>query len=50
MERCRRFPLVMAYVPWQEWGERYDEARGFEHGTIFRDLYYPFMGREVDRR
>ena len=43
----RRLPLVMAYVPWQEWGERYDNERGFERGTIFPDLYYPFKGREA---
>lgn len=50
-ERCRRrLPLVMAYVPWQEWGERYDDDRGFERGTIFPDLFYPFMGRGVGNR
>ena len=40
-------PLVMAYVPWQEWGERYENERGFNRGTIFPDLYYPFIGREA---
>ena len=46
----RRLPLVMAYVPWQEWGERYENERGFDRGTIFPDLYYPFMGREADEQ
>ncbi len=45
--RRGRMPLVMAYVPWQHWGERYEEACGFERGTIFPALYYPFMGREA---
>ena len=42
-----RLPLVMAYVPWQEWEEPWEEERGLERGTIFKDLYYPFKGREV---
>lgn len=46
-ERRRRLPLVMAYVPWQEWGERYDGERGFELGTVFPNLYYPFEGSGV---
>lgn len=37
----------MAYVPWQEWGERYDGERGFELGTVFPNLYYPFEGSGV---
>ena len=48
--RRGRMPLVMAYVPWQQWGELYDEPCGFERGTIFPALYYPFVGREAAER
>lgn len=36
--------LAMAYVPWQEWREIYDIEKGFCCGTIFRELYKPFLG------
>ena len=48
--RLCQLPLVMAYVPWQEWGELWDEERGLERGTIFKDLYYPFKWKEVSER
>ncbi len=44
------WPLVMAYVPWQTWGETYDERRALELGTLFPALFYPFTGREAGRR
>lgn len=39
-----RFPVVMAYVPWQQWGERYDAECGLMQGTIFKDLNKIFCG------
>lgn len=36
-------PLAMAYVPFQQWGKVYDENEGFNKGTIFPDLDFPFM-------
>lgn len=39
-----QFPLVMAYVPWQQWGELYDADCGLMQGTIFKDLNQIFCG------
>ncbi len=39
-----KFPPVMAYVPWQQWGELYDADCGLMQGTIFKDLNYIFCG------
>lgn len=49
-EKCRKpakdplagLPLAMAYVPMQEWENIYELEKGFTHGTIFRDLDFPF--------
>lgn len=38
------FPLVMAYVPWQQWGDMYDAECGLMQGTIFKDLNLEFCG------
>ncbi len=38
------FPPVMAYVPWQQWGDVYDPECGLKEGTIFKDLNYIFCG------
>ncbi|MBQ3081537.1 MAG: spore coat associated protein CotJA [Clostridia bacterium] len=38
--------LAMAYVPWQEWGELYDEEKALCRGTLFPDLDKPFLGRK----
>lgn len=35
-------PLAMAYVPFQQWGEVYDEDDAFEAGTLFPELNFPF--------
>lgn len=40
-------PLAMAYVPFQKWEDIYDEAAGFQRGTIFCALDKPFLGREL---
>lgn len=39
-----RFPVAMAYVPWQQWGELYDAEYGLVQGTIFKDLNKIFCG------
>lgn len=36
-------PLAMAYVPFQEWGEVYNDDEAFPIGTLFPDLNFPFM-------
>lgn len=42
-------PLGMAYVPFQQWEEMFPEDEGFEKGTIFPGLDFPFMnGGEAD--
>ena len=37
-----RTPLAMAYVPFQEWGEVYDDDEAISYGTLFPDLKLPF--------
>lgn len=37
-------PLAMSYVPWQPWGELYDEKVALERGTAFPALDLPFCG------
>lgn len=45
MERLgEAFPNVMAFVPWQQWGDMYTPEQGLKQGTIFRDLNYIFCG------
>ena len=38
-------PLAMAYVPWQQFCNLYDEHEAFHDGTIFKDLDLDFYGR-----
>lgn len=38
------FPPVMAFVPWQQWGDMYDPECGLKQGTVFKDLNYIFCG------
>lgn len=38
--------LAMAYVPWQEFAQLYDNPEeGYREGTMFPELNKPFMGR-----
>lgn len=39
-----RFPIAMAYVPWQQWGELYEPDCALTQGTIFKDLNKIFCG------
>ncbi len=42
-ENINAFPVAMAYVPWQRWGETYEMGRGLNIGTLFPELNKPFM-------
>ena len=42
------YPLAMMYSPLQEWKNLYDNEMGLSHGTIFKDLDLPFMGKWQD--
>ena len=45
-ENCDRFPLAMAYVPWQQFNGIYDNLEeAYDAGTIFPELDKPFTGR-----
>lgn len=37
-----KFPIGMAYVPWQTWQQVYSVDTALGMGTIFPDLYKPF--------
>lgn len=38
----RNTPLAMAYVPFQQWGEVFDDDKALRCGTLFPDLVFPF--------
>ena len=40
-----QFPLAMAYVPWQRFGQTYDLSKALYTGTIFPELDKPFCGK-----
>ena len=44
------YPLAMAYVPEQKWGEVYSLEAGFPKGTIFPSLDFPLVGCGKVRR
>lgn len=35
-------PIGMAYVPFQQWSEVYNEDEAFSNGTLFPELNFPF--------
>lgn len=37
-------PLAMAYVPFQQWNQVYDESESLCNGTLFPELDLPFTG------
>ena len=39
-----RTPLAMAYIPYQQWGNVYDDDKALAQGTLFPDLDLPFKG------
>ena len=42
--RERKFPIAMAYVPWQKFRDIYNPEKAFCQGTIFAELDLPFCG------
>ena len=45
-EQFDRFPVAMAYVPWQQFEKMYEDLENaFCTGTIFPELNKPFTGR-----
>lgn len=38
----RSTPLAMAYVPFQQWNETYDDDKALARGTLFPELDLPF--------
>ena len=41
-----KFPIGMAYVPWQKFDKIYDDLeKAFDIGTIFPELNKQFTGR-----
>lgn len=40
--------LAMCYVPFQTYDTTYAENTALEKGTIFPELYFPFLGGEVE--
>ena len=41
-----KFPVAMAYVPWQKFDKMYDDLeKAYRIGTIFPELDKPFTGR-----
>jgi hypothetical protein len=50
MNNFEQFPLAMAYVPWQKNASMYENLdEAYNVGTIFPDLYKPFLGRSISR-
>lgn len=39
----RNTPLAMAYVPFQQWNETYDDDKALARGTLFPELDLPFL-------
>lgn len=37
------YPVGMAYVPMQEFTDLYEIGKGFQRGTVFAQLDYPFL-------
>lgn len=47
-EHFDRYPIAMAYVPWQHLTNIYENLEdAFYTGTIFPELNKPFTGRRV---
>ena len=45
MDALGQFPIAMAYVPWQRFGQTYDLSKALSVGTIFPELDKPFRGK-----
>ena len=44
-EPFEKYPLAMAYVPWQTFHKAYDPATALSLGTVFPELCLPFCGK-----
>ncbi len=44
-----KFPVGMAYVPWQNWNQIYEFDKALHRGTLFPELDKPFIGRRACR-
>lgn len=50
-ENFDKFPLAMAYVPWQHFNGIYDNLdEALDTGTIFPELDKPFTGRRCCKK
>lgn len=43
-DELAELPLAMAYVPMQQWKSTFEIDEALSKGTIFPDLYKPFLG------
>lgn len=43
-------PLAMVYSPKQKWQNIYSPEEAMEHGTLFADLYFPWLAGEKGKR
>lgn len=42
------FPVAMAYVPWQDYGNIYAQPQALRNGTMFAELNLDFAGRRCN--
>ncbi len=51
-ERCEinNMPLAMVYSPEQKWQNTYSPKDALAHGTLFADLYFPWLAGEKGKR
>jgi hypothetical protein len=42
------YPIAMAYVPWQDYGNIYPLQQAIQRGTMFRELDLDFAGRRCN--
>lgn len=46
-----KYPIAMAYVPWQKFDKIYDNLEeAYRYGTIFPELNKPFTGSRACNR
>ena len=44
-DKFDKYPIAMAYVPWQHFKMCENLEEGYQNGTIFPELIKPFLGR-----
>ena len=45
----RDWPIAMAYVPWQSYGNLYAQPQALRNGTAFAELNLDFAGRRCNQ-